>query len=195
MLHKAFFAELPALISDCTCLVGNFNSVVLSIDWMSGSLDFTSTQLHQILHNANLYEPWGSQHYTFTYHHPSIAKCKSRLDRIYLNYQNDNICAFSRHVSFSNHYLVGTFILLNEDQGPAQWQFPTNLLQDTAAVTAIQQLLLNFDYKDPIENWEVLKSCIQTFCSTCTGFHQKTVSNRATSSAWNIEVYQQTDLP
>ena len=47
------------------------------------------------------------------------------------------------------------------------------LLQDTAAVTAIQQLLLNFDYKDPIGNWEILKSYIQTFCSTCTHFHQK----------------------
>ncbi len=140
---------------------------------MSGSLDFTSAQLNQILCNANLCEPRGSQHYTFTYHHPSIAKHKSRLDRIYFNYHNDNIYAFSRHVSFSDHYLVGTFLLPNEDQGPAQWQFLADLLQDTAAVTVIQQLLLNFDYKDPIENWEVLKSCIQTFCSTCTHFHQK----------------------
>ena len=40
-------------------------------------------------------------------------------------------------------------------------------------MTAIQQLLLNFDCKNPIENWEVLKSCIQTFCSTCTHFCQK----------------------
>ncbi len=76
---------------------------------------------------------------------------------------------------------MGTFVLPTKDQGPQPWMFPSDLLTDETFVTSIQQLLLNFDYKSPVSNWETLKACIQTFCQSCTHFCFKQTKRELTA--------------
>ncbi len=103
-------------------LLGDFNSVTTSSDHLSGKLDDTSHFIHTSLTQWNLQEPLGSHRYSFTYHHPAVPDRKSRLDRIYLNFEMNNTQGYSQHSSISDHYLVGLYQLPDKDKGPKLWR-------------------------------------------------------------------------
>ncbi len=75
--HKEFFSALHSVVKGNTILIGDFNSVVESIDCLSNNQDATSMDLGLLLEIFDFYEPPGSYHSTFTYHHPSIPLRKS----------------------------------------------------------------------------------------------------------------------
>ncbi len=112
------FAALPSLFTSHTVLIGDFNSVVNVGDRVSQTLDPTSTQLKSLLQCFGFVEPRGSHLFSFSYQHPSISSKKSCLNRIYFNYSEPSIHGFTQYMSFSDHYLVGTYRLPCEDIGP-----------------------------------------------------------------------------
>ena len=69
-------------------------------------------------------------------------------------------------MSFSDHYLVGTYKVPTVDIGPKAWHFPADLLENEYFVLYVQQSLLNFDYLKPLENWEKWK--IHLTVATCS---------------------------
>ncbi len=107
--HKLFFHDIEPLITDCCMVLGDFNSIIESQDHYSGNLDSTSVQLTELLAKHCLLEPDGPHLLCFSYHHPSLANRKSRLDRIYLNYDIVCIRGYAHHATFSDYYLVGLF--------------------------------------------------------------------------------------
>lgn len=119
--RKSFFQQIFTLTTDNTILLGDFNSVELDIDCFSGHLDDTSTLLSQLIRSHNFSEIPGSHHFSFTYHHPSVATHKSHLDCIYTNFSIPTAHGYSQYVSFSDHYLVGMYILPDKDIGPKLW--------------------------------------------------------------------------
>ncbi len=108
-------------MSDQTVLLGDFNSVIDRMDRVSGNLDQTSALLHDLLMANSFVEPNGTHHFSFTYHHPSLAMHKSRLDCIYINFSIISLSGYCQHVPFSDHYLVGLFKLPDSDKGPSLW--------------------------------------------------------------------------
>ncbi len=90
----------------------------MSQDHYSGNLDLTSIQLAALLAKHHLLEPDGSHLSCFSYHHPSLINRKSRLDRIYLNYDTACIRGYAHHATFSDYYLVGLITLRPIDLGP-----------------------------------------------------------------------------
>ena len=68
----SFFQQLFPLVTECTMLLSNFNSVTISSDCLSSKLDDTSHFLQTSLMQWNLKEPSGSHRYSFTYHHPAV---------------------------------------------------------------------------------------------------------------------------
>ncbi len=83
--RKQFFEQIEGYCDVQRFLVGDFNSVVDPVDWLSGNLDNTSAQLYTFLDAKHLVEMQGSHLSVFSYHHPSISSWKSRLDCIYLS--------------------------------------------------------------------------------------------------------------
>ena len=116
--HKLFFHDMESLITDCCMVLGDFNSITESQDHYSGNLDSTSVQLAVLLAKHHLVEPDGPHLSCFSYHHPSLTNRKSRLARIYLNYDTVCIRGYAYHTTFSDHYLVGLFLLKPIDLGP-----------------------------------------------------------------------------
>ena len=103
----------------------------------------------------------GSHRYSFTYYHPAVATQKCRLDRIYLNFPMPRCRGFSQHVSFSDHYLVGTYFLPDEDKGPALWRMLEDTLSSEFVCQNIELILSNFSFHNPINDWESVKVKIQ----------------------------------
>ncbi len=145
-----FFQNLEPYLIGNVMLLGDFNSATLPQDHLSKRLDTSSILLDSILRNHQFTEPVGSHLENFTYHHPSIPECKSRLDRIYVNYLCVRLWGFSSHVSFSDHYLVGLCLLKPVDLGPKPWRFPSDLLEDEAYCAQVKLILSSFDKKDPM---------------------------------------------
>ena len=117
--------------------MGDFNSVVDAGDRASHTLDHTSAQLCSLLQCFNFVEPRGSHLFSFSYQHPSVLNRKSYLDRIYFNYSIASSRGYTQYMSFSDHYLVGTYNLLCEDMGPKLWSFPSDLLENEYFVTYV----------------------------------------------------------
>ena len=140
-------------------VLGDFNSIMDQKDGKSLKLDSTSPQLLSILKSHYLVELEGVQHQCFTYHHPSLADCKSRLDRIYVNYVSPCLWGYSQHVSFSDHYLVGLCLRHPADVGPCPWHFPVDMLEDSDYCAQIDLILAWFDRNNPLESWETIKLC------------------------------------
>ena len=86
--HKEFFSALHSVVRGNIILIGDFNSVVESINHLSNNQDATSTDLGLLLEMLDFYEPPGSHCSTFTYHHPSICLRKSQIDRAYINFSS-----------------------------------------------------------------------------------------------------------
>ncbi len=80
---------------------------------------------------------------------------------------------YSCHVSFSDHYLVGTFITLDEDRGSRLWQIPSDALLCPETIQQIQLVLGNFDFKKPVNSWELIKVKVQQIIQQNTKFRQK----------------------
>ncbi len=116
--HRDLFAALPSVFTSRTVLMGDFNSVINMGDRVSQTLDPTSAQLKSLLQCFGFVEPRGSHLFSFSYQHPSVSRRKSCIDRIYFNYSEPSIRGFTQYISFSDHYLVGTYRLLCEDIGP-----------------------------------------------------------------------------
>ncbi len=93
--RATFFQDCFKLITDCMILLGDFNSVEHITDHFSQRLDDTSSLLNSSLDLYHFSELMGSHRYLFTYHHPTVATCKSRLDRIYLNFSMPRCQGFS----------------------------------------------------------------------------------------------------
>ncbi len=155
--QNKFFQDMNNYVREKTILLGDFNSVTQPCDWQSKCLDATSNNLSQSLSDHGLFEPPGCQHHIFTYHHPSIISCKSCLDHIYLNFDMKGLRGYSHHVSFSDHYLVGTFITLDEDRGSQLWCMPNDALLCPETIQQIQLVLDNFDSKMLVNSWELIK--------------------------------------
>ena len=111
--HELFKYVIPYIV-----ILGDFNSVVNTSDRFSGVLDKTSAQLSFLFDQHSFIELQGSHHYSFTYHHPLVPQRKSRLDRIYFNFSTQKLRGSTRHVSFSDHYLVEAYRLPDLDTGP-----------------------------------------------------------------------------
>ena len=103
-----------------TVVLGDFNSITDNADRLSGNLDATSISLDLLLKELDLHEIPGLYQKTFTYQHPSISSHKSQLDRIYVNFGTDKLKAYTSHISFSDHDLVGMFRIPDDDYGPKQ---------------------------------------------------------------------------
>ncbi len=112
-----FFARLLSFCTAHTLLIGDFNSVTVSGDRMSGNLDPTSSQLQSFLGSNNFTEPLGNCLNTFTYHHLTISICKSCINRAYTNFPNRWI-GYTQPCSYSDHYYLGLFIPKPDDLGP-----------------------------------------------------------------------------
>ncbi len=168
-----FFSKLPKYFIMNMILLGDFNSVVSQKDHFSDHLDSTSVLLKSLLDLWNLVELKGSHLFTFTYHHPSLADRKSRLNCIYSNIGWEGQLGFLQHVPCLDHYMVGTFIVPSRDKGPWPWRFTDDLLADNLFTSAIQQCILDFHYECAIDLWENLKTCVQTFAQRKTKFHLK----------------------
>ena len=125
--HKDFFSALHSVVRGNTILIGDFNSIVDSTDCLSNNRDATSADLGLLLEIFDFYEPPGSHHSTFTYHHPSIALRKSQIDRVYINFSSKWI-GYATPAPYLDHYMVGLFVPKPVDMGPHQWQFPKDLL-------------------------------------------------------------------
>ena len=91
-----------------TLLLGDFNLVTVSSDRYLQNLDLTSKMLEQLLSFHKFHEPQGTHIHHFSYHHPSIAERKSRIDHIYSTYPMQGLQGFSKYVFFSDYYLIGT---------------------------------------------------------------------------------------
>ena len=167
-----FFNQLENLVMVDTMLLGDFNSITQMCDQASRKLDHTSALLDRILHKHKLFEPQGSHIHTFTYHHPAVSACKSRLDRIYINYPIPRIRGYAHHVKFSGHYLVGLFTLKNPNMGPKPWCFPDDLHNDSNFVLQVGLILDNFDVKRPTSR-ECIKSKIQMLAQKRVAFWKK----------------------
>ena len=120
-LQTNFFMDIEQYITDNVMLLGDFNSVISPTDRASHHLDHISALLSSFVKKYHLVEPSGSHLEQFTYHHPSIFDQKSHLDRIYINFDMTRLWGFSNHVSFSDHYLVGLYLLRPVDMGPHLW--------------------------------------------------------------------------
>ena len=64
-------------------------------------------------------------------------------------------------MSFSDHYLVGTFVTPDEDKGPRLWHMPNDALSCPETIQQIQLILGNFDCKMPLNSWELIKVKVQ----------------------------------
>ncbi len=151
-------------------VLGDFNSIMDQKDCKSLKLDPTSLQLLSILRSHQVVEPEGVHYQCFTYHHPSIAECKSRLDRIYINYISLHLWGYSQHISFSDHYLVGLCLLHPVDVGPCPWCFPMDMLEDPDYYAQIELILASFDQSNPLASWEKIKLNIQSLSQHKTAF-------------------------
>ncbi len=138
---KEFFGEMEKLVFGNVMVLGNFNCITDKQDWKLHKLDPTSPQLLSILRSHHLVEPEGGHRQCFTYHHPSIADHKSRLDRIYVNYLSTCLWGYSQHITFSDHYLVGLCLLQPVDMGPCPWHFPVDMLDDPHYCVQISLIL------------------------------------------------------
>ncbi len=118
-------------------------------------------------------EPEGVQHQCFSYHHPSLANHKSRLDRIYINYTSPCLWGYSQYVSFSDHYLVGLCLQHPADVGPHPWHFLVDMLGDSDYCAQIDLILALFDWNNPLESWETIKIKIQSLSQHKTAFRQR----------------------
>ncbi len=156
-----------------TLLLGDFNSVTVSSDRHSQNLDSTSKMLEKVLSFHKFYEPQGTHIHHFSYHHPSIAERKSRIDCIYSTYPMQGLQGFSKHILFSDHYLIGTFQLKPVDIGPHPWHFPIDLLEDPERIAQLELILSGFDKKSAISSWEGIKLKIQSVMQNATAFHRK----------------------
>lgn len=154
-------------------VLGDFNSVMDQKDHKSFKLDPTSVQLSSILRTYQLVEPEGVHYQSYTYHHPSLADRKSRLDRIYVNYLSPHLWGYSQHVSFSDHYLVGICLLCLVDMGLHSWHFLVDMLDDPDYCAQIKLILALFDYKNPVNSWEKIKIKIQSLSQQMTVFRQR----------------------
>ena len=156
-------------------LLGDFNSVTEKQDRLSQQMDRSSASPNSILEINALKEPLGSHLHSFTYHHPSILKRKSRLDRIYLNYYVESIRGYSSFVTFSDHFLVGLRVLPPDDLGPKPWHFPVDLLSQAEHVEHFGCILDLFNTSDPMDSWERIKMSIQGVAKHATSFIQKQI--------------------
>ena len=86
-------------------------------DCISGNLDATSMQLAMYLEMWNIFEPSGSQ--TYTYQHPSMKDSKSHIDQIYVP---KDLCqqtyTYSQWTSLSDHMMV-IMAPNKKDSGPS----------------------------------------------------------------------------
>ena len=153
-------------------MVGDFNSVCNPNDHFSGVLDGTSDQLRDLLASHDLWEPGGSHHLCFTYHHPSMNKHKSCLDCIYTN-ASFNWLGYAQPVSFSDHYFVSVFSPRPADVGPQPWWFPNDLLMDQQFCGQIELILSGFKENDSVASWEGIKGKVQMISQKATQFCQK----------------------
>ena len=153
-------------------LLGDFNSVTTSFDHLSGKLDDISHFLHTSL---TQWKPPGSHRYSFTYHHPAVPNRKSRLDRIYLNFEMNNTRGYSQHSSISDHYLVSLYQLPDKDKGPKLWRLLDDALNNSQTCMCIDLTLSNFNYQQPLSSWEDIKVKLQTLVQLCTKFRQKQI--------------------
>ena len=80
---------------------------------------------------------------------------------------------YSCHVSFSDHYLVGTFVTPDEDRGPWFWCMPNDALSCPETIQQIQLILDNFDSKTLVNSWELIKVKVQQIIQQNTKFRQK----------------------
>ncbi len=113
--------------------------------------------------------------HTFSYNHPSIPERKSQIDHIYTNILNESLCGYAAPCSLSDHYLIGVFTVSKESLGPKQWRFPLDLLLDNMFMQQICLVLENFDKKDPVASWEVIKLKIQGLSQKVIRFRQNQV--------------------
>ena len=168
--RKAFFVECSQHFNDNMVLLGDFNTVTSEDDRLSGNLDPTSNFISQLLSLSSLCEVRGAHHFCFTYHYPSNPKRKSHIDKIYTNMDLGGIRGYNQHVSFSDHYLVGTYYLPTEDMCPQQWHMPLDCLSKQEIILYCELLLDNFDYAHPATCWEQLKIKLQTGIQSLTKF-------------------------
>ncbi len=169
-------------------LLGDFNSITVDSNHLSGILDPTSAFLRSLLQLWNLREPQGSHLFSFSYHHPSLADRKSRLDWIYSNIDWQHQCCFSHHISCSDHYMIGTYCLPSCTSGPKLWRFSEDLLTNQSFVEAIQQHIMGFQYENVVESWENFKTCVQTFPQKKIKFRLKH-RQRTLCSLWTMLRY------
>ncbi len=179
--RRCFFGELGKFVVDNTFLLGDFNSVVCLNDCLSGKLDPTSQMLREVLEGLDFQEIPGSHQKSFTYNHPSILNRKSHLDQIYMNFENMLVCGYCLPVSVSDHYLVGMFSIPDGATSPKQWRFLNDLLLDTSFNQQIHLVLENFDNKNLVESWEMIKLKLQALSQKVTVFHQRQTQHEITS--------------
>ena len=141
--------------------LGDFNSVTDPVNHHSGRCDHTTELLWSIIAKGSLVEPSGNQIFSYTYQHPSISSCKSRIDRIYINDHFIDLHGFTHSFSFSDHYGVGIFICDVTPQGAQPWQFPLDL-SSQENVHHIQFILSTFHPDSAIASWEKIKDSLQT---------------------------------
>ncbi len=156
-----------------TVLLGDFNSVVDVTERFSGTLDPTSSQLSHLLRKHSFVELRGSHQYTFTYHHPVVSNRKSHLDRIYFNYSVKLLCGSSHHISFSDHYLVEAYKLLEIDSGPCLWKLSPDMLSNQNFIDYMNCQFQLFNEKNPITSWENIKLRAQLKVQYLSKFHMK----------------------
>ncbi len=170
-LQKNFFTNLFSMVRGHVLLIGDFNSVTDSSDQLSGHLDSTSELLGQLLSAHNLYEPRGSHLAMFTYHHQTLAICKSCIDRAYIYFPSKWV-GYASPTPYSDHYMVGLFVPKPIDLAPKAWQFPSNLLSQEDFCSQSQLLFNCFNKNDSVNSWEIIKLCLQERAQQATLFRQ-----------------------
>ncbi len=170
LLEKLFLWNVLSFFNDNLVLLGDFNTITSEGDKLLGNLDPTSNFVLQLLSLSSLYEIKGAHNFCFTYHHLLNPKRKSCIDKIYTNMDLGGIRGYNQHVSFSDHYLVGTYYLPTEDIGPCQWHMPSDCLSKPEIISYCELVLDNFDYVHPVTCWEQLKIKLQTGIPSLTKF-------------------------
>ncbi len=167
-----FFCKMSDFVNDNTILLGDFNSVVHSSDHLSGNTDATSTLLQDIIISKGLEEIEGPHRNIFTYHHPSVASRKSRLNQIYVSFGHQSLRGYSTHFPGSDHYLVGVFQLPDDTMGPKPWHFPSDLLENESFCQQVALICENFDNTHS-QSWETVKLKFQLMAQQYTCFRIK----------------------
>ena len=110
----------------------------------------------------------------FSYIHTQ-RKAKSRIDRVYVNYENTANVIHYKHTPTPfnmTHRILSFTYVENSEKGPSYWKMNTSILHDPPYQKTVQKIVQdvhNLNVIDPIEKWlifiETIRIDTQIYCT------------------------------